>query len=117
MELLQILYETIRGSGISWLEFAYSMREWEIRESIRDGERVAVLAFNGPEFHFASFGKRSFTRRDIKDEVLAPLIARYGYATTRTPIADTRQQRFNERFGFVRTGEDGQNIHYRIERI
>lgn len=116
MTLLDVLYNTM-PQGVSWLEFAYFMRDWTLREVVKDGERIAVLAFNGPEFHFASFGKHSFTMREIKDEVLRPLIERHGYATTRTPLADTRQQRFNEAFGFFRTGADSNFVHYRIEKI
>ena len=100
---------------MSWLEFAIEMQDWGV-ESVcdDDGREIAIIAFKGPEFHFTSFGQHPFTRREIYEHVFNPLFAQYGYADTRTPKSDTRQQRFNERIGFKRMGEDASTIHYRI---
>ena len=113
MPILERLYASLNEKP-SWLEFALSFGDWVLRSVERDGREVAILATNGPEFHFASFGGYPFTRRDIYDEVFLPLFAAYGCAETRTPKTDTRQQRFNHRIGFQKVGEDDRYIHYRI---
>ncbi len=43
--------------------------------------------------------------------------AEFGYVETRTPkIGYERQHRLNGKLGFVRTGEDEYNVHYRLDR-
>lgn len=115
MTLLEI-YQSMGETGISFIEFAMSAEGWDVSPVIRDGAMVAVLKFQGPEFHFHSFGKYSFTRQDIKEEIFQPLFDKYGYARTKTPKSDTRQQRFNERAGFYRIAEDENEIHYQINK-
>ncbi len=108
------MYQAMGETGVSFLEFAMSVEGWDVRPAFRNGKMVAVLKFQGPEFHFHSFGNYSFTRQDMRDEIFQPLWDQFGYARTRTPKTDTRQQRFNERFGFYRIGEDDHDIHYQI---
>lgn len=115
MDLLEI-YQAMGDVGISYIEFAISTDGWDVKPVFRDGYLVAVLKFQGPEFHFHSFGKRSFTRAEMMSEIFTPLWNEYGFARTKTPIEDTRQQRFNERFGFRRIGRNEHEIHYQIDR-
>ena len=93
-------------------EFVASLEGCEISSVMRAGQCVAVLVRKGSEFHFTKVGDYIISHRDII-EVLSITIDKYGYVDTKTPRADKRQQRFNERFGFVRTGEDEHDIHYR----
>lgn len=81
-----------------------------------DGSIYLLFIVRGPEFHFVKFGDEPADRA-ILDKYPGALIDRYGYAQTKTPKDDTRQQRFNERLGFYRTGEDDLDIHYRIDHL
>ena len=110
------LYQAIVDVKISYLEFALSLEGWEVKPVFQDDKLIAILKFKGSEFHFHSFGKHSFTRYQMMSKVFIPLWEKYGYARTRTPKEDIRQQRFNERFGFRKIGENDNEIHYQIDR-
>lgn len=92
-------------------EFDESLAGWDI-----DVFQRFIRTSRGPEFHFVSRGVGHCTRQDIRDCV-QPLIDKYGYAHTSTPIEDSRQQRFNRLVGFVESGRDNRYIHFRIERL
>jgi hypothetical protein len=111
------MFREMENPQISFLEFAMSLDGWEVRPVHRNGGLVAVLKFKGPEFHFWSAGNHSFTRQEIRQVVLEPLWNEYGFARTRTPVSDVRQQRFNERAGFRRIEEDDHEIHYQLDKI
>jgi hypothetical protein len=93
-------------------EYYASLEGCTISSVMRGGKLVAILVYKGSEFHFVTIDNYIISHRDII-EVLSATIDKYGYVDTRTPRTDKRQQRFNERFGFVRTGEDEHDIHYR----
>ena len=101
---------------MSWLEFGIWFQEYEITPIHRADRIVAVLQQKGPEFHFLSFGEYTFKHQEILD-VLHKIIADHGCVITTTPKSDTRQQRFNERIGFRRIGEDDDGIRYQLGKI
>jgi hypothetical protein len=47
---------------------------------------------------------------------LAPLLERYGYATTRTPREELRQQRLNVLIGGRVTEESEFFVHFRLDQ-
>jgi hypothetical protein len=98
-------------------EFEQLLDGWEITPVYGANGLAGAVVTKEAEFHFAKFDPTyQVTRADLR-RWPGELIERYGYALTRTPRHDTRQQRFNERLGFVRVGEDEYDIHYRIERL
>lgn len=98
-------------------QYLKSLAEWVIKPVHVDGELAWVTIQKGPEFHFQSMGKtRGMPLRVIRD-FLQGVIDEHGFALTKTPIEDARQQRFNERFGFQRVGQDQYDIIYRIEKL
>jgi hypothetical protein len=102
---------------LSESEFYEWLHGWEVSCIERADALVAIRLRKGPEFHFVMTGStRSVTRADI-NSCIQPIIDEHGYATTKTPKDDARQQRFNELLGFVKTGEDEFDIHYRIEAM
>lgn len=95
-------------------------KQWEGWERVeaKDDEQIAFVAFvKGPLFHFHSFrtGKGLSSTR-IK-QFLQQIIDKHGYATTKTPLEDGRQQRFNRRIGFAEVGRDEYDVIYRIEAV
>lgn len=98
-------------------QFDADLESWDI-EPIRLGAEVIGVALRrGAEFHFTSLGTgRSLTRALLRD-ILRPQLERYGFIVTRTPKEEARQRRFNEAIGFVATGEDELDVHYRLERV
>lgn len=97
-------------------EFERRLEGWEIHEVHGVETLAGVVLTNGPEFHFVKWDPTFQVRREILRRWPGELIEKYGYAKTRTPKEDTRQQRFNERLGFERVGEDEYDIHFRITR-
>ena len=97
-------------------EYLATLKDWFVWALEQDGETLALRVSNGPEFHFVIVKRKSFTMADIR-AMVKPLIDSYGYATTRTPLRDKRQQRFNERLGFVRVREDQYDVIYRIDKL
>lgn len=98
-------------------EFEKTLEGWTLEPVYKDGEVAVVFVVKGPEFHFQKFDPSYQAGREILRRYPGELIARYGYALTRTPKDDTRQQRFNERCGFFRIGEDENDIHYKIDNF
>lgn len=93
------------------------LRAYAIEPVQRDGVLIGAVLRKGPEFHFTTFGSgRPITRATIRD-CLAPQLVEFGYVETRTPkLGHDRQHRLNVKLGFVRTGEDAYNVHYRLDR-
>jgi len=76
-------------------EFVRDLAAWEIEPVEIDGVLAFATLRQGPHFHFHSFGTgRRLTRKMIED-FLTPIIKTYGYAATKTPKDDERQQRFD----------------------
>jgi hypothetical protein len=98
-------------------QFERGLEGWTIEPVERAGVLVGAFVTRGPELHFCTFpdnGRVSFSLQLIREHV-DPLIEQYGFIRTRTPRDEVGQQRFNERLGFVRTGEDEFFLHYRLE--
>lgn len=102
---------------ISKDEFLKTLAEWVIKPVYIEGELAWITVQKGPEFHFQSIGKTRVMPLRMIRSFLQAIIAEHGYACTKTPLEDVRQQRFNQRFGFVETGRDGFDIHFRIETL
>lgn len=94
-------------------QFYASLAEWDV--AIHDDAFVSIT--RGAEFHFESLETgRQLTRKMIVAFV-QKIIDSHGYAITRTPHEDVKQQRFNLLFGFVEIERDAYDVIYRIERI
>jgi hypothetical protein len=117
-DVLDFLWEKAKPVVFTTKEaFAQELGTWNVEAVEIDGKLAFITIQKGPEFHFESLDtKHPITRKMITD-FLRPIIAEHGFAQTRTPIEDTRQQRFNELFGFRRAGEDGFDILYQIEAV
>lgn len=99
-------------------EFEHSLDGWTIDPVLRDDGSIGIIFVSkGPEFHFQKFGTDIQASRAILKKYPGELIATHGYALTKTPLADRRQQRFNERLGFYRIGEDQFDVLYRIDHL
>jgi hypothetical protein len=97
--------------------FEKGLEGWDLHDLHGPTGVAIIFVVKGPEFHFCKCDPAyQVTREDLR-QWPGSLIERYGYAETRTPKDDTRQQRFNQRLGFVQVGEDEQHVHYRITRM
>jgi hypothetical protein len=115
-ELLDIL---LKASPLyfSSVDFEKHMEGFEIEAMhLPCGQPRLIFIIKGPEFHFVKPTDQSIHASDLL-RYPGSLIKKYGYATTKTPLPDKRQQRFNERLGFYRVLEDEEHIHYRIEKM
>lgn len=118
-QVIDALWKASQGWPYFIAETAFksAFEAWSMDVIERDGQTVFAAFRKGPDFHFASL-KPGFTltRKEIK-AYLSRIVEEHGFARTRTPKADVRQQRFNELVGFKRDGEDEFDIVYRIERV
>jgi hypothetical protein len=102
---------------ITRAEWDRGLEGWTIEPVEHDGVLAFAFVTRGAEFHFATFGRGvPISMRMIRERV-EPLIARHGFALTRTPKDATRQRRLNEAIGFVAAGEDEFYITYRVETL
>jgi hypothetical protein len=102
---------------ISRAQWARGLADWDIEAVRLDGALAFAFLTRGPEFHFASFNTATPITRAMIRARLDPIIARHGFAITRTPKEGAdRQHRFNRAFGFRVCGEDEFFTHYRIEK-
>lgn len=98
-------------------DFAKQWEGWETVTVDEGGQAAFVALVKGPIFHFHSFRTGQHLSLARIKAFLQSLIDRYGYAETRTPITDGRQQRFNRRIGFVETGRDEYDVIYKIKSV
>ena len=97
--------------------FMRGMDGWDIKPVWCGGELAFITASNGPAFHFQSLGTKHPISRQMIKAFLQAIIDKHGYATTKTPKDDERQNRFNRAFGFEAVGEDDFDVHYKITRL
>lgn len=102
---------------IARADFMAELEAWSIDPVEIDGRLAFIGMSKGPEFHFISLGSGHRLSFDLVRRGLEPIIEKHGYALTKTPKEDIRQQRFNRAYGFYPVGEDEFYIHYRLDRI
>ncbi len=119
-EAIEILWNAAQSKPLFFArreEFEHNLDSWDIVTNYVDGIPTFITIAKGPDFHFESLGTgRRMTRKMIVD-FLAPIIAKYGYAATKTPHEDVRQHRFNKALGFEVVNHDEYDTHYRISRV
>jgi len=95
---------------------AGALAGWNIQTAKRAGVDVAFVITRWTEIHFVSIvGNRAMSRRNIA-EFVAPLLEKYGYATTRVPIAET-DHRLREALGFQHTWSDDYYSYWAITEL
>lgn len=92
------------------IEQARAEPGWEIFEHWQDGRLGGFSMLKGTEYHCQLDEGFRLRRGDMR-EFLAPLLARRGFLTTRVPVGDEANERFNRAFGFERTWSD-ERFHY-----
>jgi hypothetical protein len=65
---------------------------WEIHTAQRAGVDCAFVITRGAELHFVSIsGKHAMSRRNIA-QYIQPILDKFGYASTRVPVAETNHR-------------------------
>jgi hypothetical protein len=89
---------------------------WAIKTAQRAGVDVAFVITRGPEIHMLSIAeRRAMSRRNIA-EFVAPLLDRFGYCTTRVPLAET-DHRLRIALGFTHTWSDDHFSYWVLTRL
>lgn len=89
---------------------------WAVHVAQRAGVDVGFVVTRGPEIHMLSLvGPRAMSRRNIVEH-LAPIVAAYGYATTRVPAAET-DHRLRLTLGFVQTWADANYTYWALTAL
>jgi hypothetical protein len=96
-------------------QFERGLAEWDVTAIEVEGKLAFVTLTQGPEFHYTSFDTGTPITLAMIRGWLEPILAKYGYATTRTPKSEPRQHRLNLRLGCTVCDEDEFFIHYRLE--
>lgn len=98
-------------------QFDRALAEWTIETAYHDGRLAFAALTRGPEFHLASFETGMRITPTMIRRHLDPILERHGCVTTRTPKEGAdRMHRFNQAFGFQKTGESEFFVNYRLER-
>jgi hypothetical protein len=117
-ELLDKIWSAVEpGVYISRREFMTSLEGWDVVPREIDGEIIGATLTSGAEFHFVTFGPRKAFTRALVIDCVQPIIDRYGFVRTRTPLDDARQRRFNLLVGFKVESTDEYFTHFRMERL
>lgn len=89
---------------------------WTVKEAQHAGALAAFVIAKGPEIHFVPVeGKRGMSRRNIH-EFLAPILAEFGYCTTRVPLAETNHK-LRESLGFRLTWADASHTYWAMTEL
>lgn len=92
---------------------------WSEHPVYRGGEQVGFFCVLLNEIHcyrLESAKGHWLTRQDL-ERLTTPLFIQYGHIVTKVRKANTAGHRFVTRLGFVATTDEGDNIHYRAERL
>lgn len=89
-----------------------ALKGWKVKKAYRSDEMVGFVLTKGTEIHILPLVKRAMSRRNIR-ELLAPLMNRYGYATTRVPIEIT-DHKLRLALGFAEAWRDHQFSYWVI---
>lgn len=92
------------------IEQARAEPGWEVFEHWQDGRLAGFSMLKGTEYHCQLEPGFRLPRKEIR-AFLEPLFNRRGFLTTRVPIGDEANERFNRAFGFERTWSD-ERFHY-----
>lgn len=102
--------------GVDAQDAEAALAGWKVSIAQRDGEDVAIVVVKGPEIHFVSLSeKKAMTRKNTLD-YLAPLIERYGYATTRVPL-EVEDHRLRTMLGFQFSWSDTQYTYWALTSL
>jgi hypothetical protein len=82
---------------------------WSISIAQRDGVDCGFVLTKGPEIHMQAFSDGVMSRKNVLEHV-APLLAEFGYCTTRTPLSET-DHKLRKVLGFIPTWADS-NFQY-----
>jgi hypothetical protein len=117
--LIQVMFKKVSEQLYVTLEqFVKCLDGYDLSpEYNSDGEMHSVVIHAKQDFHFMCLGPKWSLNKDILSRWPGKLIEKFGYATTATPLEDTRQHRFNKRLGFFETSRDAINVNYKIEKM
>jgi len=89
---------------------------WQIRPAQRAGKDVAFVITRGPEIHMLSLVEgNAISRRNLR-EYLRPIIEKFGYATTRVPLAEVNH-RLRHALGFTYTWSDDHFSYWALTQV
>lgn len=94
------------------------VKDWDVTEATRNGESVAIVMVSGTEIHFAIYPgkeKKALSRANIR-AYLAPILDKYGMATTRVPVSETNHK-LREHLGFHWTWSDGVYNYFALTEL
>ena len=92
------------------LTAARALHGWAVIEYRPAGEIAGFALVCGTEFHCQLFDGSGFNRKAMREFLREPF-EKHGHLTTRVPVGDKANERFNRLFGFERTWSDEQ-YHY-----
>ena len=118
MDVLDLLWESVAPAlYITKEQYLAGLDGWEVTPHVVDGAIVAAVLTKGPELHFVTFGPAwSLSRADLR-RYLEPILEAHGVVTTKTPVEDARQRRFNKILGFEQTGIDEEYVYLALTRL
>ena len=93
---------------------------WEVIPGYIRGEHAATVILNGTEVHLAvtpAFRNRALLFRREVNKLIAPLLERLGFLTTRIALTATAQKQFVERVGFKPTWSDTIFQYYMLSEL
>lgn len=92
---------------------------WVEHPIYRSGQKVAFLLVKDNEIHcyrLDAVKGRWLPRKDL-DRLTTSIFEQYGHLVTQVRKANATGHQFVTRLGFYPTSDDGENIHYRAERL
>lgn len=80
---------------------ADALEGWTVEIAMKDGVDAGFVISKGSEIHIYPFYAGAMSRKNIIDH-LSPILAEFGFATTRTPITE-QDDRLRTVLGFTET--------------
>lgn len=95
---------------------ANSLLGWTVHMAQRDGEDVGFVITRAMEIHILPLvDKKAISRRNIL-QYMVPLLEKFGYVTTRVPLAET-DHRLRVALGFEQTWSDTRCTYWALTKL
>ena len=117
-DCVSMLYERIKDrAGCTLSEYEKAIENWDILKADAGGKLAAIGITKGPEFHVVAIQPGKWASRRLFSETLGKAIRNYGYAETSVMKGNAEGEKFVQRIGFVKVGENGMTTIYRLEKV
>lgn len=116
-DILRVIYKSVEHRApFDLAQFEQAMQDWDVLPLHEHGELIGGVLAKGNELHVGYARQPRATIRPYIRAILGKALEEHGVVLTSVQAENIVGQRFCERLGFVKIGEEGGTIRLRCDR-